>query len=197
MTYPSILDGKAKVYEYQDVELEKTTRAAVPYAKTGDPVTFQMDGDVMKVVQEGHVIGQMKPTRLVSMIQTWAAAGDPVLANLASYLWTGAKGTISLAFYRDELSRLRQRDDAIMARIGKPEPWLNESVIGSRLDVFLDEDTGRYELILDHMVVGLLPMPVVDQIHANSLEPEDAAYYLDHAKVDEDIGRVDWYVIIV
>ena len=197
IVFPPVLDGKTRSYAYVDVELQKTTRAAVPFTKTAEPVGMDVDGDVVMVTQNGRVIGQIYAENLVSLIKEWKKRGDPIVSILTSYAWTGASGKIAFALYRDDLTRFRKRPDAIIARIGKPDSRLEESDIGSPLGVFLDEDSGRYTLTLNGLEIGLLPIPAVEQIHANSLEPEDAVYLLDHCAKDLDLDRIDWYVIIV
>lgn len=197
MSFENAIGTRNLVYQYDDVELDKTRHAAGAYVTVGQPVTFREDGDVMLVEQAGTVIGQMKPTRLVDMIRDWEAQNEPYRAELSSFPFRGGAAKISIGFYRDRMAALRQRPDAILARIGKPSDVLLRDMIGMPLGLYLDEETGRYTLTVNGLDAGLLPLPTVDQIHAISREPEDMAYLVDHVEHDDEIGRTDWYVLIV
>lgn len=195
---PEYLDGCAKLYVYDSVPLEKTPRESAAYCSTGKVVTFQVEDGAVLAFQNEHNIGQLTDEKLVRRFRDWEETGEPVVGILTAYAWRGVPAKITVAFYRNLLEHLRKKPGAVIARIGKPSVWLDEEDdIGKPMTVSLDPQTGRYVLEMDGADAGLLPIPVVDQIHANCLEPEDASYYLDHCHYDEDVGRLDWYVLIV
>lgn len=195
---PYYVDGCGRSDFFDSVPLENSSQTSPAYTSAGKGVDFQVEDGVVTVWQNRHEIGRITDADLVRRFREWDERGDPVRGILTAYAWRGVPAKIAVAFYRDLLVYLREKPGAMIARIGRPAPWLDEETdAGKSMDVRLDPQTGRYVLELNGDDAGLLPIPVVDQIHANCLEPEDATYYLDHCHYDEDVDRLEWYVLIV
>jgi len=195
---PASLDGKQRVYVYPDVDLVKTTRTMAARAKVAQPVSFRTEGDAMQVMQGENHLGDMRPTRLVDMIREWDERGDPVFADLASYAPTGEKGVIRLAFYRDELNRMRKARGKIIARLNAvADPlYVTDDFVGSACTVEYDEDRKRYDVLVDDDRVGSLPPSAVEKIRAADREPEDMQIRIESQEYDADQERDAVWVII-
>ena len=183
---PQTYDGKTIAYQYMDVELENTTRAAVVYAKTGQPVELEVDGEIAHVSMGGHRIGDMKPTRLVDMIKDWRRREDPVLGHLVSYAWNGTSGMISLTFYRDERKRIRDARGSFEARLNAVPDDVYDFAVGHVCEAEYDEDRKRYDVTLDTIRIGSLPASAIEKIRALDKEPEDADILVDSVDYDGD-----------
>lgn len=194
---PISVDGEARVRYFEGLELEKTSRLAAAYAKVSESVEFRLCGQGVQVIQNDREIGMITRSEVVRLFMEWDKTGDPILATLVSYSFTGTAARINLAFYRNELERLRKKKGAIISRISYPETWIDEDYIGRSMHVWLDDETGRYVLMIDDLEAGMLPQFAVDQIRANSYEPDELCYFLDHREYDKDVERVNWYVLIV
>lgn len=183
---PASIDGKVIVYQYDDVELDGTTRAAAAWAKVGEPVVLETDGEIAHVSMGGHRIGDMKPTRLVGMIKDWRRHEDPVLGHLVSYAWTGTKGVISLTFYRDEKARIRKVKGSFDTHLTAVAEDAAETMVGQVCEVEYNEDRKRYDVTLGGCRIGSLPASAVEKIRALDKEPEDAMIAVDSIEHAEE-----------
>lgn len=188
---PLRVGDAVRVYQYADVELVNTSRAFVQYAKVGEPVTFEKNGETMQTFCGGKLIGDLKPTRLTEMIQDWKSRGDPIVSRVVSYTWTGSAGMIDLNFYRDELSRIRNRRGAFVSRLNAiDEAMADETFVGYPCTVNFDDERGRYDVLYDGIRIGSLSKSAIDKIREDDQEPEDVTVYIDHVEETDDKPRL-------
>ena len=194
---PRTADGCVIAYRYDDVSFD-VIRTGAAYASNGKPVDLRAEGDDVILSQEGHDIGSMQDTRIRGMVHDWNKSGDPVRAALVAYPFRGSTGVFAIAFYRDELAHYRKNKSAFTARIGAPdESLLHEDSVGIPLEVYRDAERERYVLTADGLDAGMLPKSAVERLQSQDREPEDARYFLESVREDEESGKTVCTVLVV
>ena len=164
VTVPSMIDGKACAYHYENVSMLPLPGLALE-PLIGQKITFVPEGDSVTIYCQSKPIGYMKPGTLSRMVVDWTNKQDPNFAVLTHIDDLNQEAAFDLFFYRDELAYQLSKDpDAkryrlIGNRSGEMQDQAGCCVTGQLCSLEYDFDKEKYMVLADGLEIGYLPTP--------------------------------------
>lgn len=149
---PAVIGSCVVKYDYQNVAIRPQIKRG--YEKlVGEKVTLESNSfDSVDVYVDDALIGVLEQPTICSVSREWLKTGEPYLGYVTHADNEERELSISIMFYRDELSRyLKSQPDApefkVMGSRGEDAQLaLIDTNVGEKLTLDIDPDKNRYAL---------------------------------------------------